>query len=198
MNILIITANPKPNNHTEMIANTYQKVVSENGHTVKNINVYASENLLSFSKGMKLTEGDPDISIIKTAQETILWAEEIIFIHPIWWSNIPAGLKNWLDSVFTPGFAYKYENGRPVSLLTQKAKVFCTAGSHASYYSLPIIRLFTPLHLLWKYALLGFFGIDLIEFKVCDKMNTNNSCPPEGCFEAFLRRIEYSAKFIRN
>ena len=196
MNILIVTANPKPNSHTEMIANSYQKVVLENGHTVKTIDVYASENLLSFTKGIRLAEGDPNIPIIKSAQESILWAEEIVFIHPIWWSNMPAGLKNWVDSVFTPGFAYKYENGRPVPLLTQKAKVFCTAGSYASYYTLPIIRLFTPLHLLWKYALLRFFGIDLIEFKVCDKMNVNNSCPPEGCFENFLRRIAFSAKFI--
>ena len=75
-------------------------------------------------------------------------------------------------------------------------KVFCTAGSNASYYILPIIRLFTPIHLLWKYAVIEFFGMDLIEFTVCDKMNVNDSKPPEGHFEKHLRRIEFSAKFI--
>ena len=36
MNILIITANPKPNNHTEMIANTYKKPLTVLPNLVEN------------------------------------------------------------------------------------------------------------------------------------------------------------------
>lgn len=197
MNILIITGNPKETSHTKALAETYKVVALKEGHDVKIVDVYAPDYMMAYSKGMKLPEGGPNISLIKASQELVTWADELVFIHPVWWSNLPAGLKNWIDSVFVPGFAYKYVNGKPEQLLTEKkAKVFCTAGSYAPYYIWPIVRLFTPLHLLWKYAMLGFFGVDLIDFKVCDKMNTNNSCPPEGCVETFQRRIEFSAKHI--
>ncbi len=197
MNILIVTGNPKETNHTTLIAKTYKRISEKNGHIVKSIDVYGSEYSLKYSRVTKLRDDNPDKKIIQASQELITWAEEIVFIHPVWWSNLPAGLKNWIDCVFVPGFAYKYVNGRPEIMLgSKKAKLFCTAGSYAPYYNFPIVKLFTPLHLVWRYAMLDFFGIELIDFKVCDKMNVNNSCPPKGCFETYLRRIEYSAEFI--
>jgi NAD(P)H dehydrogenase (quinone) len=197
MNILIVTGNPKEKNHTALIAETYKNISEKNGHEVKCLDVYDPLYCPAYSRASKLSDDDPNKKIVSASQELITWAEEIVFIHPVWWSNMPAGLKNWIDSVFVPGFAYKYVNGRPEILLgNKKAKLFCTAGSYAPYYNFPIIKFFTPLHLLWRYAMLGFFGIELIDFKVCDKMNVNNSCPPEGCFETYLRRIEYSAQHI--
>ena len=38
----------------------------------------------------------------------ITWADQIIFIYPIWWSGMPAMLKGFIDRVFTAGFAYSY------------------------------------------------------------------------------------------
>lgn len=197
MKILIVTGNPKEINHSKLLADTYKTAAQNEGHEVRVIDVYAPEYKMTYAKGGRPSEGDSNIPLIKTSQDLIIWADEIVFIHPVWWSHMPAGLKNWIDSVFVPGFAYNYVNGKLEKLLNgKKAKVFCTAGSYAPYYIIPVVRLFTPLHLLWKFAMLGFFGIDLIDFKVCDKMNTNNSCPPEGCFETFQRRIEFSAKHI--
>ncbi len=197
MNILIITGNPKETSHTKTIAEVYKEASLKEGHEVRILSVYAHEYMMAYSKGARLPEDDPNIPLIKASQELITWADELVFIHPVWWSSLPAGLKNWIDSVFVPGFAYKYVEGKSEKLLGgKKAKVFCTAGSYAPYYLIPIVRLCTPLHLVWKFAMLGFYGIDLIDFKVCDKMNVNNSCPSEGCFETFLRRIEFSAKYI--
>lgn len=196
MKILIVYGNHKPVNHTTIIVETYKRTAEKEGHEVKVIDVYSKEFALTYATGARLPEGSPDIPVVKASQDLIAWSEEIVFIHPVWWSNLPAGLKNWLDMIISPGYAYKYVNGRPEGLLTQRVKVFCTAGSHAPYYLIPVVRLFTPLHLLWKYALIEFCGMDLIEFTVCDKMNVNNSAPPEGHFEKFLRRVEFSAKFV--
>lgn len=196
MNILIVTGNPKQNNHTQILCDTYAKEAKENDHEIKTINVYDNEWKTSYATGGRLPERDPDISIIKASQDAIVWADEVVFIHPVWWAYMPAGLKNWIDNVFTPGFSYKYTDGKPIALLSKKAKVFCTTGSYAPYYLFPLVRLLTPLHLLWKYAILGFNGFDLIDFKVCDQMNINNSHPPVGRFEKFLRRISFSAKFV--
>lgn len=196
MKILIVSGNPRPNNHTKILAESYEREALKNGHEVKKIDVYSQEFVLPYTIAARLPDDDPSLPRIKASQELITWADEVVFFHPIWWSHMPAGLKNWIDSVITPNFAYKYVNGRPQALLSKKAKIFATAGSYAPYYLLPLVRLFTPLYIIWKYAILKFCGFDLIDFKVCDKMNVNNSQPPEGHFESFTRRVEYSAKFI--
>lgn len=42
-------------------------------------------------------------------QAKIQAADEMVFIFPIWWVNMPAILKNFFDTVFTSGFAYRYK-----------------------------------------------------------------------------------------
>jgi len=37
---------------------------------------------------------DPKISWM---QEQITWADELVFVYPIWWYDAPAILKNWFD-----------------------------------------------------------------------------------------------------
>ena len=196
MNILIVTGHPKKESHTKIIADTYKEEVEKNGHSVQVLNVYADEFKLPYITFEKDSLSEDDKNKIKKMQEMITWAGEIVIVHPIWWASMPAGLKNWADAIFSPYFAYKYnEKGHAIPLLTGKiAKVFATAGSYASYYRLPIISYFTPIHIVWKFAILGFSGIELIEMKIRDKMNVNNSCPPIGCFEGYLEEIKKSAK----
>jgi NAD(P)H dehydrogenase (quinone) len=192
MNVLIVTAHPKDGGHTHVIAETYKREVEKLGHTVKVVDLYARENQLPFYALSR----DPN-QVVANMQQDVLWAKEIVMIHPIWWSQMPAIMKNWMDTVFTPGFAYKYYEGKPKKLLTGKtAKIFATAGSYAPYYHIPIVYEFTPLHIIWKYAFFGFFGVDLIDFKICDQMNVNDSCPPIGCFENYLEKIKKSAQNI--
>lgn len=195
MNILIVTGNPKKENHTDDIANTYKETAEKSGHEVKTINVYSEEFSLPYSNPEKGSLSIESEGKIKKMQDMITWANEIVIIHPIWWASMPAGLKNWADAIFTPHFAYQYTpDGKVEKLLKGKtAKVFATAGSYAIYYNLPVISYFTPLHIVWKHALLGFCGINLVEMLVQDKMNINNSCPPVGCFENFLEKIKVSA-----
>ena len=42
-------------------------------------------------------------------QSKVKWADEIVFIFPIWRFDMPAILKNWLDTTMTSGFAYKHK-----------------------------------------------------------------------------------------
>lgn len=195
MNILIITGNPKKENHTRLLATTYQEAAEKAGHTVQLIDVYAPEFILPYVIPEKGSMDEENMRKIATMQGMITWAKEIVVIHPIWWGLMPAGLKNWADAVFVPHFAFAYNpDGSVQKLLTGKTgKVIATAGSYAPYYSLPIISFFTPLHIIWKYALFGFFGITLVEMLVQDKMNTHDSCPPVGCLEAFEKKVAQSA-----
>ena len=195
MNILIVTGNPKKVNHTDAIATVYMDTARKAGHEVQLINVYDPEFSLPYMSFDEDNLDEEHTAKITKMHEMVTWANEIVIVQPIWWASMPAGLKNWADAIFVPRFAYKYNpDGSVQKLLTGKtAKVFATAGSHAPYYMIPIISFFTPLHLVWNYAIFGFCGITMVEMIVQDKMNTNNSCPPEGCFENFLKKIRVSA-----
>lgn len=60
---------------------------------------------------------------IKQHQNLIASSKMLIFIHPIWWSGMPAILKGYIDRVFTYGFAYKQENDNIVGLLSDKGVI---------------------------------------------------------------------------
>lgn len=49
----------------------------------------------------------PDFKIdIKAEQEALLTADTIIFQYPLFWYNMPAILKHWIDQVIQYGFAF--------------------------------------------------------------------------------------------
>ncbi len=49
----------------------------------------------------------PDGKIdVEAEQGVLIESDLIVFQFPLFWFNIPASLKNWLDSVFTYGFAF--------------------------------------------------------------------------------------------
>lgn len=49
----------------------------------------------------------PDFHIpVRREQALLLEADLIVFQHPVQWYSMPALLKQWVDSVFTPGWAY--------------------------------------------------------------------------------------------
>ena len=72
----------------------------------------------------------------KLEQEHIAWADCITFIHPIWWTGLPAILKGYIDRVFSYGFAYRYDQGVQKGLLTGKqAIIINTHGKSQDEYN---------------------------------------------------------------
>ncbi|WP_194437008.1 NAD(P)H-dependent oxidoreductase [Vibrio fluminensis] len=69
---------------------------------------------------------------IKTEQQRLLDAELVIVQFPLYWSTFPAVMKEWIDQVFTYGFAF----GPDGSQLKGKKLLFSiTAGATAESYS---------------------------------------------------------------
>ncbi|MEI7919432.1 MAG: NAD(P)H-dependent oxidoreductase [bacterium] len=50
----------------------------------------------------------PKDATTKKMQEKIMWADELVFVFPIWRGDAPAIMKNFLDCNFSAGFAFKY------------------------------------------------------------------------------------------
>ena len=74
-------------------------------------------------------ELEPDLV---QAQQLILWAEHLVWIHPVWWGGLPAVTKGFIDRVFLPGFAFKYRENSvwwDKLLAGRTARIITTLGS---------------------------------------------------------------------
>lgn len=83
---------------------------------------YSKEELRLFSRG------ETPYDLAKHYQHLIAQSDELLFIAPIWWHQIPAELKGFFDKVMLKGFAYE-EDPEWRGLLTyiNKATVITTA-----------------------------------------------------------------------
>ena len=64
-------------------------------------------------------------------------AEQLVFIFPIWWMLMPALTKGFIDKVFLPGIAYRYNEKDEMEGLLRNIKqvtVITTMGAPGNYY----------------------------------------------------------------
>ena len=136
MKILIVYSHPNPASFNYAIKEASEKELEQLGHDVKVRDLYqlgfnpvlSGGDFEGIHSGNTLTE-------IKEEQDYVDWADALIFIHPVWWTGLPAMVKGYIDRIFSFGFAYTYEDGMPKGLLDGK-KVFIinTTGAPFEYY----------------------------------------------------------------
>jgi NAD(P)H dehydrogenase (quinone) len=185
MKTLIITAHPSSKGFTHKIAKTF----AENARDAEILDLYNTELAQDFLRfeDMKNISEDPKRSVI---QKKISEAEEIVFVHPMWWGGAPAILKNFIDQNFTTGFAFLYENGKPKGLLKDKSVcVFMTADAPTWIYQW-IARF--PKQ-FWAHSMLGvlpFCGLKIRHFEIFGNMHKRS----EEEKSTILKKIEDVAK----
>ena len=96
----------------------------------------------------------PNFEIDVTAEhEALLKADTIIFQFPLFWYNMPALLKHWIDKVFLYGFAFGSES----KLINKRVIVSFTIGSSEKDYPDDIIQKITfPFQGLSKYCKMDY------------------------------------------
>jgi NAD(P)H dehydrogenase (quinone) len=104
--ILIINGHPNKDSFNFGLVEAYRKG-SELAHAEIQEIVIAD---LKFNPNLqfgyqKRTELEPDLL---EAWEKILWADHLVWIHPVWWGGLPAITKGFIDRLFLPGFAFQY------------------------------------------------------------------------------------------
>lgn len=102
--IAIIQGNPDraPTHFGHALAQAYAKAAREAGHEVKEIRVAALDFPLLRTQA-EWRAAPP--AAIAAAQETIAWAEHLVFVFPLWLGDMPALLKGFLEQALRPGFA---------------------------------------------------------------------------------------------
>ncbi|AFQ44816.1 NAD(P)H-dependent oxidoreductase [Desulfosporosinus meridiei] len=108
---------------------------------------------------------------IKIEQDFISESDVIIFIYPIWWSNMPAILKGYLDRVFSFGFAYTMGDQGAVPLLKgKKGLIINTYGaSEEQYESIGMNRAFKT---TMDVGVFGFTGIEPVDHLLFGSVTT--------------------------
>lgn len=122
MDALVIYAHPNPKSFNHAVKEKVEQTLSGMGKTFKVVDLYSlnfnpvltGEDLYNLFVNNTVSED------IKQHQELISNSQVLIFIHPVWWSGMPAILKGYIDRVFSYGFAYKQENDDIVGLLSDK------------------------------------------------------------------------------
>lgn len=185
MKTLIITAHPSSKGFTHAIA----KAFAENASDSEILDLYTtplSQGFLKFEDSKEIPE-DP---VRTELQKKISEAEEIVFVHPMWWGAAPAILKNFIDQNFSAGFAFAYENGKPKGLLKGKsACVLMTADAPGWMYQWLV---FFPKQ-LWKHFMFGilpFCGFQVRHFEIFGNMHGTD----EKGKEAILEKVRMIAK----
>jgi NAD(P)H dehydrogenase (quinone) len=170
MKTLIIKAHPSKNGFTHRIAQAYEESSLEMGREIEIIDLYSSENRQEYLIFENIKEMPVD-QTVERMQEKIIWADELVFIFPLWWYGEPAILKNFWDKNFSARFAYRYIDGKPVGLLSgRSAKVFFTSDGPGYYQWF----LFQPLRNIWWLTRLRFCGIKLKKFVVFGSMRNRD------------------------
>jgi len=172
MKTLIIVANPNTDSFSFAIANKYKELASIKHHQVVILDLYRDKNQQPFHYLIE-TEKEDVTKEMKYYQEKIKWADELIFVFPVWWGSMPAIMKNFIDWNFNSGFAFKYVKSRPKGLLNNKTvKVFTTVGTPTLIYILSGAK--KRLKNTLKKQIFEFCGMTLVEFNLFGGMNTKN------------------------
>lgn len=155
--ILLIHAHPVDDAFADQVVAAYTAGAAESGHTLRSLELKKLTFDLNFSKGYRGNqELEPDLS---EAQQLIAWANHLVFVFPNWWGTYPALLKGFIDRVFLPGFAFRYNNGHrfPDKLLKGKsARLIMTMDNPRWYY---FLVLGAPGYRSLRKAVLHFCGI---------------------------------------
>jgi len=159
--ILIINGHPNRESFNFGISESYRKGAEESGAEIKEI-VIADLNFdpnLKFGY-KKIMELEPDLV---EAWEKIVWANHLVWIHPVWWGGLPAITKGFIDRLFLPGRAFKYRENSvwwDKLLKGKTAHIITTLDQPGLYYRLMFGR---PSVNQLKRSVLQFCGIEPVK-----------------------------------
>jgi putative NADPH-quinone reductase len=126
MKKLIVIANPVLDSFSFKILNQLEKVLTSLDQEYEILDLYRCKPQQEF-----YTHQEDDS--IKYFQSKISEANNLIFVHPLYWCSVPAILKNFLDQNFREGFAYKYgKEEKYIPLLKEKSMIIIITSNEST------------------------------------------------------------------
>lgn len=178
MKNLIIYAHPNSDSLSHFFKQTIIESLQESGQEVeiRDLNKIDFNPVLSLEdmKGQRIGKVAAEV---QKEQDFITWADQIIFVYPIWWTGMPAIMKGYIDRVFSYGFAYRYDQGVQKGLFTgKKAIIVNSHGKSKEEYE--AIGMDKALALTSDTGIFTYCGLEIQEhfyFDKADKASSENS-----------------------
>lgn len=175
MKNLIIYAHPNSASLNHFFKQTVVESLLQSGQevVVRDLNEISFNPVLSLEdmNGQRMGKVTDDV---KTEQDFITWADQIIFIYPIWWTGMPAIMKGYIDRVFSYGFAYRYDQGVQKGLLAGKQTVIINSHgkSNAEYETMGMDK---ALALTSDTGIFKYSGLEIKQHFYFDKADRASS-----------------------
>ena len=178
MRVTNILSSHYPGSFTSVLCQTFNEELERRGHQQTTVDLYQQ----SFNPVMQ--GGDFNQFFEKPLPEEIIEFHELLrrtdllaFFYPIWWNDMPAIMKGWIDRVFAKGFAYEvYPEGTKGILPVNKAFLFCTLGNKKEDIH---PKLEDAMRVKERHGVLGYCGIQDVEhyfFYNVDAKDTRAAC----------------------
>jgi NAD(P)H dehydrogenase (quinone) len=108
MRLLFVYAHPVADSLAAAARDCAMQAAQQNGHELQLIDLYGSgfQPCLTAAEAQSYADPDAMPDDLDPHIDALLWAEGLIFVHPTWWSGLPAILKGWLDRLWRPGVAF--------------------------------------------------------------------------------------------
>ncbi|MEQ8850067.1 NAD(P)H-dependent oxidoreductase [Botrimarina sp.] len=109
MRITLLDGHPRGGSLGAALADAYARGAEAGGHELRRL----TPRDMAFDpvhRGYK--EAAPLEPDLAAAQADIAWCEHLVVVHPVWWGSMPAQLKGFFDRTFTPGWAFKFHEGK--------------------------------------------------------------------------------------
>lgn len=105
-NIVIINGHPNKDALNSALVKAYIQGAKQSETEIREITIADLEFNPNLQYGYrKRMDLEPDLI---NAWEMILWADHLVWVHPVWWGGLPALMKGFIDRLFLPGMAFKY------------------------------------------------------------------------------------------
>ena len=161
MKILIILGHPNPASLNHAIAHAVRYDLQDAGHDIMFHDLY-KEGFAPLLVAEEIPASGKISQEIQAHCDELDSAEGIIIIHPNWWGQPPAMVKGWVDRVFRPGVAYRFEEGDdgdgiPIGLLNAStAVVINTSNTPAEREQ---FAFGDPLEAIWRRCIFDLCGV---------------------------------------
>lgn len=183
------------NGHLVQISDLYKMkfnpvISSSDFNSLKNDNNFSffNEQVNSYENEFKTYSKE-----IKIELDKIKWADNLIFIFPLWWGSFPAIMKGYIDKSFVYGHSWTTKEHYPGLLKSKKSLVVCTADASEQDYSLQGkqgMSVDECLHHL-NHCTMGFVGIQALKSFVFYKISSISN-------EERLKKIDEFKNVIQN
>ena len=132
----VIYTHPYTGSFNHEILNRLTNSFSKNDEEFEIIDPYGDhfDPVLSEEDLKVYSQGKTSDELVKRYQRKIAASDELVFIFPIWWHNLPAMLKGFLDKTMLNGFAYNEDNGWKGLLTNIKKTTVITTSTVTKEY----------------------------------------------------------------